>query len=425
LPVSVIAAQPERVSSAPDVGVREITPASVVTRPALLFTAFEPSGDDHASCVIAELKARHPELVIYAWGGPKMAAAGATIVERTGEDAVMGVPGAAKVLEHVRINQRIAEFIDDKARTETPIAAHIPVDSPAANGPICEIAKKRGLSVIHLVAPQIWAWGRWRIRTLRKRTDMLLCMLHFEEEFFRQRNVPATFIGHFLFEKPLDAQQLDVRAAGFGDGHPRIAMMPGSRPNELERHLPILLDAFVELSRRFPHAVGVMAATNQSVAERLRRMGQETATGWPENLRMVVGDTDAVVRWCDVALVKSGTVTLQVARQGKPMVVFYRKAGPLFYLLMRTVLATKYFSLPNVIAHRRVVPEFIPHYGGAEPIIEIADRLIRDPAVAQAQVDDVAQVLARYKGMPAARNAADAIERMVPRAFSSTLNAAR
>jgi lipid-A-disaccharide synthase len=189
----------------------------------LLFTAFEPSGDDHASAVIAELRARHPDLPMYAWGGPKMERAGATIIERTGDDAVMGMPGIKKIIEHHNINARIEEWIK-----QNQVVAHIPVDSPAANTPICEIAKRHGLKVVHLVAPQIWAWGRWRIHKLRRVTDMVLCMLPFEEVFFTRRRVPAKFIGHFLFDHKLDFEELDKRSSIFGDGEPRVAMMPGS-----------------------------------------------------------------------------------------------------------------------------------------------------------------------------------------------------
>jgi len=119
-------------------------------RQGILFTAFEPSGDDHASIVIAELRRRWPALPIYAWGGRKMEAAGATIIERTGEAAVMGIPGVGKILEHVRMNRRIEEWLDTQR-----LALHIPVDSPDANFPICRLAKERGMRVVHLVAPQL------------------------------------------------------------------------------------------------------------------------------------------------------------------------------------------------------------------------------------------------------------------------------
>ncbi len=407
----VMEASTPRGHSASD-GLVEVSPRAVVKRRALLFTAFEPSGDDHASAVIAEIKRRDPEQPIFAWGGSKMQRAGAEIIERTGDEAVMGVPGFAKIVEHWRINRRIDAFLTENAKSDTPIVAHVPVDSPAANTPICKIAKRHSLKVVHLVAPQIWAWGRWRIRTLRRVTDQVLCVLAFEEEFFRKRGVPAKFIGHFLFDEPLNTQELDARAHGFGEGHPRIAMMPGSRPNELDRHLPVLLDAFRQLKASFGDAAGVVAATTPAVAERLRTTGSDSAGGWPEGLSIVVGETDAVVRWCDIALVKSGTVTLQVARQGKPMVVFYKKNGPLMFVLLRGIVSTKYFSLPNVMAHKRVVPELIPHWGGAAPIVEIAQRILRDPMEAKAQTDAVAEVLTKYRGLHAAKAAADEILRV-------------
>jgi lipid-A-disaccharide synthase len=374
--------------------------------PALLFTAFEPSGDDHASAVIAELRRRHPNLTIYAWGGPKMQRAGATIQERTGDDAVMGLPGIAKVLEHLRINARIDAFM-----AANHVTVHVPVDSPSANTSICAIARKRGAKVVHLVAPQIWAWGRWRIHKLRRLTDMVLCILPFEEEFFRKRYVPARFIGHFLFDRQPDFAAIDQRTPLFADGpgSPRIAMMPGSRPDELTRHFPIILEAFRALSATHPQLQGVVAATSDRVAAQLREMAQSRG-GWPDRLRIVVQDTDAVIRWCDVALVKSGTVTMQVAKQRKPMVVFYKKSNPLLFLVARIILSTRLFSLPNVLARQRVIPEFIPHFGGSLPIIQAVEKLLDDPVAAQNQRNDLDAICRTFDGKNAASLAADSIE---------------
>lgn len=373
----------------------------------MLFTAFEPSGDDHAAPVIAELRRRHPDLPIYAWGGSRMERAGAIIAERTGDDAVMGLPGIQKILEHKKINARIAEWL-----REHPVSVHVPVDSPAANTPICEIAKAQGLKVVHLVAPQIWAWGRWRIHKLRRLTDLVLCMLPFEEEFFARRRVPARFIGHFLFDRELDLAELDRRASVLPEGSPRIAMMPGSRPDELSRHFPILLGAYRQLKAKHPGAVGVVAATSDRVAENLRQIARAHG-GWPESVRVVVQDTDVVVRWCEFALVKSGTVTLQVAKQRKPMVVFYRKSSPLLFLLARAVLSTRVFSLPNVLARARIVPEFVPHFGGPGDIVRAADEVLSDPRAAERQLRALDAVLAPFRGKNAASAAADAIEEIL------------
>lgn len=375
-----------------------------ITKPSILFTAFEPSGDDHAAGVIAELKRRHPDLPILAWGGSKMERAGATLVGRTGDDAVMGLPGLAKIREHHRINQQIESWLD-----HNPVTLHVPVDSPAANFPICAITKARGIRVVHLVAPQIWAWGRWRIHKLRRSTDLVLCLLPFEEQFFTKRDVPARFIGHPLFDAPINPDLVDVRTRLMGDGAPRIAMMPGSRPNELERHLALVLDAFRLIKAAHPGASGVVAAASDHVANWLHRQAQALG-GWPDGVRVVTADTDAVVRWCDIALVKSGTVTLQVAKQGRPMVIFYRKSNPLFFLMARAVMATRLFSLPNVIAGKRIVPEFVPHWGGPQPIADEALRLLADPAVAQRQRDDLADIVSRFKGLHFSSAAADAIE---------------
>jgi lipid-A-disaccharide synthase len=380
---------------------------------ALLFTAFEPSGDDHASSVIAQLRRQDPTITIYAYGGPKMARAGAQLLERTGDDAVMGLPGPAKILEHLRLNRRIARWMDDNARSTARVAAHIPVDSPAANWSICAMAKKRGIRVVHLVAPQIWAWGKWRIRRMQRLSDHALCILPFEEKYFRDRGVSADFVGHFLFDEPLDTTELDRRGASFGDGHPRIAIMPGSRPDELCRHFPILLDAFHDLLALFPGAAGVVAATNETVARWLAAEGQTHERGWPSSLRVVTQDTDAVVRWCDIALVKSGTVTLQVAKQAKPMVVFYKKSNPLLYQLARTALMNvDSFSLPNILAGKRIVPELIPHYGGAEPIVRLAQRLLSDDTERSQQVMSIREVLRTFEGKHASALAAQRIREL-------------
>lgn len=374
--------------------------------PAILFTAFEPSGDDHAAAVIAQLRARQPALPIYAWGGARMERAGATIVERTGDDAVMGMPGYRKIREHSRINDRITQWLD-----EHPVALHVPVDSPAANFPICAITRARGIKVVHLVAPQIWAWGRWRIHKLRRRTDLVLCLLPFEEPFFQKRGVRARFIGHPLFDAPVDVADADRRSSGFGDGSPRLALMPGSRPAEIERNMPLLLESYRRLREEYRGLVGVVAATKPAVADRIRSLAEAPGGGgWPEGLRTVCGDADAVIRWCDLALVVSGTITLQIARQLKPMVVFYRSSRLFYYTLARWIVATKFFTLPNVLALREIVPEFVPHFGGPERIVQAARHIIESPDIAARQREELARIAALFRGRNAASAAADAIE---------------
>lgn len=378
--------------------------------PAILFTAFEPSGDDHASAVIQELRRSRPDIQVYAWGGPKMAAAGATIVERTGDDAVMGMPGIEKIREHRRINERIAAWLD-----ANPVAIHVPVDSPAANFPICRLAKARGVRVVHLVAPQVWAWGSWRINKLRKLTDHVLCLLPFEESWFADRNVKATFVGHPLFDDTLDVAELRSEASALEQTHPRVALMPGSRPGEIHRNFPILLEAFKRLKADHPGLTGCVAATTPRVEQTLRSMASDLG-GWPAGLASLAGRTDAIVHWCDLALVVSGTVTLQIAKQCKPMVIVYKSGiiDRIIFTLARDVLfTTDHFTLPNLIAGREIVPELVPHFGDAEPIVRHASDLLESPDLAAAQRAELQRIVSQFNGRHASVTAARLIAEAV------------
>lgn len=370
----------------------------------LLFTAFEPSGDDHASAVIAALRQNDPTLPIYAWGGPKMQAAGATIIEFTGESAVMGLPGAQKIIEHQRINKRIARWLDGDGKDLA--AVHVPVDSPAANFPICRIAKARGLKVVHLVAPQVWAWASWRIRKLRRLTDLVLCLLPFEESWFLARGVPARFIGHPLFDHPIDAAELDARASAFPGAHgqPKLALMPGSRPSEMQNCFPILLDAYRRLKKDFPQTTAIVAATKPQTADRLREIAEQVGGGGdgapgglPPDVSIVSGDTDGVVRWCDYALVVSGTVTLQIAKQHRPMVALYRPNKFIYQLLGRWLVSTELFTLPNLVAGQAVVPEFIPHFGDGEELALEVIKFMRRSNYADDQRAALKAICARFE----------------------------
>lgn len=432
-------------------------------RAGVLFTSFEPSGDDHASAVIRELKRRRPELPVYAWGGPKMQQAGAEVVERTGDNAVMGMPGVGKILEHAGINRRVRKWLRSMQGQGRPIALHIPVDSPAANFPICKIAKASGVRVVHLVAPQVWAWGRWRVNKLRRLTDLVLCLLPFEQNWFGSRGVTARFVGHPLFDHSHDVADLDRRAADI-DAQVRatlpeassarsartpaikLALMPGSRPAEIKSSFPTLLDALRRLRADFPNTLAVVAATKPSVAEELKARARAIADrperrsrarapgaaahatdadGLPEGLVIVSGDTDAVVRWCDYALVVSGTVTLQIAKQSKPMVAFYRPNPIVYWLVAKWIVSTELFTLPNLIAGRRIMPELIPHFGDGEALAVEVIKLMRREGYADDQRVELQRVCDLFKGHHAASGAADQIERVLDQIAGDTLGVGR
>ncbi len=374
--------------------------------PAVLFTAFEPSGDDHAAAVIQQLRAQYPNLRIYAWGGRKMQAAGAEVIEFTGDDAVMGMPGWAKIREHQRINRSIEHWL-----TEHRVRVHIPVDSPAANVPVCKLTKATGARVIHLVAPQLWAWAPWRIRKLRRLTDHVMCVLPFEQEWFRTRGVEATFIGHPLFDTSLDTKALDAQIKDWPKAEQCIALMPGSRPSEMRKNFPLLLGAYIKLNNEHKDMRGIVAATREEIVPVLRQIAREANLSWPDSLEVRHASTDAVVRWCTLAMVVSGTVTLQIAKQHKPMVIVYKLGRILWTFVARWLIRTDYITLPNLIAGREICPELVPHFGGSEPIADRVVELLEDPEAFDEQVRELEAVGRVYDEQNAALNAARIIAR--------------
>lgn len=374
-------------------------------RGAVLFTAFEPSGDAHAAPVIAELKARDPNLVIYAWGGPKMEAAGATLISSTCDDGAMGLDGFKKIASVRSEIQKLKRWV-----TQHRVTVHVPVDSPAANFPICKHLKPKGVRVAHLVAPQIWAWGPWRIKKLRAATDCVLCLLPFEEEWFRSRQVPAKFIGHPVINRELDTAAIATRVKTMPQGSPRILLLPGSRSSEVRRNLALLVKSFIELSDRNRGCAGLIVAAN----DRLARMIRELIHDMPVGLHVVVGDIDAAIHWADLALTVSGTVSLDLTRQHRPMVGVYR-TGVISWLGAKIMLRTPYRLLPNIIAGREIVPEFVPAPPWISPrvIVDAATRFLKDTKNMAIAAEELRRVELRFHGRDPEHAAAEIILRLV------------
>ena len=424
----------------------------------ILFTAFEPSGDFLGAAVIAELRRRAPGVRIVAWGGPKMRAAGAEIIEETGHEAAMGLPGAKKIAEHLAMNKRIGAWVKANAP-----ALHVPVDSPAANFPICEMTKASGAKVVHLAAPQVWAWAQHRVKKLRRLTDLVLCLLPFEEAWFQARGVPARFIGHPMFDggegaeadrhggtearrheggeqshasadqsrdregavssasgaasaedRSLTVAALkDTEFARFGlptreSATPRLAFLPGSRPGEWRSNFPAMLDVWRHVASRWPGAAGAVAASSDAAERALRDLAAAHG-GWPERLVVAQQAVDACATWCDAALTVSGTVTLQLTKHGAPMVVMYRIPSWKYWAVGRWVVRSEFATLPNLIAGRLVVPEFVPYAGGPGRIIADVERLLADAGAREKQREGLRAVGTKFGGKRSAEEAAEAI----------------
>ena len=371
--------------------------------PSILFTAFEPSGDALAAPVITALREHLPGVRVYAWGGPKMENAGATLVGESAKNAAMGPSSLGKVARVRREIRRIRSW-----SRAYRVVAHVAVDSPAANFPICRIMRRSGARVVHLVAPQLWAWGRWRVRKLRALTDLVLCVLPFEEQWFRERDIPARFIGHPRMNRKIDKDALKGQIGGLPQGSPRIAIFPGSRAHEVRANMRMLARVFIELHGRHSGAAGLIVAANPEIAKLVRKKLKV----FPSALHMVTDQLDASIAWSDLCLAVSGTVTLDIARQQKPMVGVY-KTSVLAWLGSKLILRTPHRLLPNLIAGREIVPEFVPYCDGAMPIVKEAHRILLDSKNSAIQAQELAHVCQRFVNMRPAELAARRIVTLI------------
>jgi lipid-A-disaccharide synthase len=351
----------------------------------ILFTAFEHSGDALAAAVVAQLKSRCPDLPIWAMGDQQVADAGAELLESTTHQAAMFLETFKHALSHLQRLKRLEHWLENH-----DIQALVPTDSPAANWSICKMVRrmKPHAKIVHLAAPQLWAWAPWRIKKMRRLTDHVLCLLPFEPAWFKQRGVVGTFVGHPLFEKSFD------HGEELADTVKHIAILPGSRDTEIKKNWPTMIAAFSELRKKHGDLIAHVAALDDRIAEMIKQLGPKPM---PEGVQMHIGKTHEVLALVDVVLLASGTASLQVAAHHKPMVVMYNVNQWGYKLLVKWMLTTQTYSLPNLISEwqtgERAVPELVPHFGEVDPVVEAMDDLISNKASRQTQREALQRVI--------------------------------
>jgi lipid-A-disaccharide synthase len=354
----------------------------------LLVSAGEASGDLYASGVVSSLARRIPGLGFYGCAGPKLQAAG---VEPVIDAASLAVVGLAEVIGHLpRIYGEYRKLC--RYAVEHPPVAALLTDSPDFHLRVARQLKRRGVPVYYLVAPQVWAWRQGRVKAIGELVDKLFCLFPFEEEWFRTRGVDATYIGHplaFLAKvKSSRAEFLD-RYALPGDRRV-VVLLPGSRTGEAARHLPILLDAVRQLRERLPLAFVLATPKGFSRAAALERFREPIAA---LSIQVIENDTWDCIGHADLALAASGTVTVEAAVLGTPMVTYYR-VNSLSWLAGRRLVKVPFLSMVNLIAERQIVPELIQHDMTAANIAGAAEQLLTDTAKADRMRQDLARVRA-------------------------------
>ncbi|MBO6056801.1 MAG: lipid-A-disaccharide synthase [Bacteroidales bacterium] len=311
--------------------------------------AGEASGDLHGSNLVASIRQKDPGAKIRAWGGEKMRRNGANVVKNYHDLAFMGFVEVLMNLNTILKNFNICK----KDITEFNPDALILIDYPGFNLKIAKWAKKKGFKVFYYISPQVWAWKRRRVYTIKKVVDKMLCILPFEKKFYDNYDVDCQFVGHPLLDEIAKVEPVDkdkfYKANRLNPKKELIALLPGSRKQEVSRMLTVMLDVV----KMFPNYQFVIAcAPSLPVSYYKRIIGEKS------NVRLVVNRTYQLLQLSSAAIVTSGTATLETALLDVPEVVCY-KANKISYLIARQVARVKYICLVNLIMDRLVVKELI------------------------------------------------------------------
>ncbi len=342
----------------------------------IFLSAAEPSGDAHCAGLIAAIKTRHAfvgktdgrHIEFVGVGGPKMADAGCELLESTVGKAAMLYNAFSQVAHYYKLIKRI-----DRYMATNKVDLVIVCDSPSFNFHVAKSGKKAGARTLFFVAPQLWAWGGWRIGKLRKRCDKLCCLLPFEQDWFGERGVEAIFVGNPLLDELTIDPAHHEKYRQFEPQRAKIAVMPGSRPAEIDSLFKPMQQIALRLKQRYTQATFVTVAVDD---KRRQLLTDSQIPGF--ECEYTVDSVNKTAGDADFAIVASGSATLEVAGAGCPMVIMYQSSRILWKLVGWWLVKTKYLSLVNILAGRELVPEFMPYFNSIDPIVESIDGFLKD-----------------------------------------------
>lgn len=392
----------------------------------IFFSTGDPSGDQHAGRVIASMRQRDPNLCFRGFGGPQMLAAGCKLDFELTQLAVMGaIEVAPKLAQFYKVANQ-AKSIFQQGNTQAVVL----VDFPGFNWHIAKRAKACGIPVFYYLPPQLWAWAPWRLSKVRRYVDKVLSVLPFEYEWYQERGIDTEYVGHPFFDAVLE-KQLDARTLGDvqqlkSQGKRIVAVLPGSRSNEVSGNWPLQLEAIRRLHAKHPDVHFLVAAFRDKHCLTCRSQLTEDDRSLP--IDFYVGKTSEVIEAAQCAIMVSGSVSLELMARRTPAVVLYR-LGRVFHTIATTLANIDSITLPNLIAGKTIFPEFLS-VGNPEPaianVVTATDRMLSQPDYL-AQVNSQLDALRQKYAMPGATaTAAECLIRLIhSRDLSSPSNHAR
>ncbi len=366
----------------------------------IMIIAGEASGEMHGAGVVAALKARYPEIDVFGVGGERMKRAGCALVYHIERFSVMGL---TEVVRHLPFIRRALRRLDGLLASRRPDLV-ILIDYPDFNLRLARKACRRGIPVLYYISPQVWAWRPRRIHAIVRNVDCMAVVFPFEVELYEKAGGKVVFVGHPLLEV-LESRQSRTEfceSVGLDSDRPIIGMLPGSRTMEVERMLPAMAGTLRNVQRDLPGVQGVigLAPTVSGTDLAACLAGNEDLEEDVVKVPVVENSTYEVMKHADLLLVTSGTATLESACFGTPLLVLYRMSR-LSWWIARRLVRIPDIGLVNVVAGRRIAPEFLQDSVDPETLSPVVLELLKDPEERQAMACELREVRSRL-GTPGA-----------------------
>ena len=366
----------------------------------------EASGDMYAGALVRALQRQSPGITAFGFGGAGLAETGATLI---GDYHGLSVTGLTEAVSVLRKSWQMLDTLRNAARDQKP-DVFIAIDFPDFNFRLLPAMHRMGIPIVYYISPQLWAWRRGRLSTLKKYVSKMLVIFPFEKPLYDEAGVPAEFVGHPLIDLAVARRTREetCRDAGLDPERPIVALLPGSRRNELELLLPRLVGAASKLVHEVPGVQFLVARAPALDDELFGPLEHLRLNGVP--IGMLSNAADDVLAASDVVITASGTATVQTALHQRPMVIVYR-VSPMTYRMLKPFMQVSTYGMVNLVAGRPVVPELIQDGCTPEAIAVEARSLLIDRARAAQMQKDLAEVVVKLGGRGASDRAAAAVLR--------------
>ena len=373
----------------------------------IMISCGEPSGDLYAGALVSEIFHREPAAEVFGFGGQRLAAAGARLVGDFQGLSVTGLTEAIRVLPRSFAMLRRLTAVAREQRPDVFVA----IDFPDFNFRLMAALHRLGIPVVYYISPQLWAWRARRMETMKRFVDRVLVIFPFEEELYRRAGIPVEFVGHPLVDlvRVQQPRAALLREHGLDPEAPTVALLPGSRTNELTRIVPAMAASLPLIRMRVPNVQFLIAAAPNLADELFEPLMVPLKPGPPAGGPVLIRErTDDVLAASDVVITASGTATVQAALHERPMVVVYR-LSPLTYRIGKPFVRVDMYAMANLVAGKRVVPELIQEHFTAEHVAAETIRFLTDADLSRRTRDELRQVRERLGEPGASARAAEAV----------------